>query len=155
MKAGYKHEIFEATMSAVAVTKRGDAQFATAYSAWRRLLRMYPVSERVQHQLICHAFAGTAKASFFKIPSEPKHSDATPEALWKVMATKLYNYTMVRSQRGAFTSAKIESGETVVDLSELLQNLFVDLPELEVAGGDAILQQRFTDALPEEFQVHA
>jgi hypothetical protein len=40
MKVGETHEIFEATMSAVAVKKRGDAQFATAYSAWRRLLRM-------------------------------------------------------------------------------------------------------------------
>jgi hypothetical protein len=33
MKAGEIHEIFEATMSAVAVKTRGDAQFATAYSA--------------------------------------------------------------------------------------------------------------------------
>jgi hypothetical protein len=33
MKAGETHEILEATMSAVAVKKRGDAQFATAYSA--------------------------------------------------------------------------------------------------------------------------
>jgi hypothetical protein len=47
--------------------KRGDARFATAYSAWRRLLRMYPVTERVQHQLIGYAFAGTAKASFLMI----------------------------------------------------------------------------------------
>jgi hypothetical protein len=98
MKAGETHEIFEATMSAVAVKKRGDTQFATAHSAWRRLLRMYPVSERVQHQLIGYAFAGTAKASFLKISSEPKHADTTPEALWKVMAKQLYNDTMVRSQ---------------------------------------------------------
>jgi hypothetical protein len=105
MKAGETHEIFEATMSAVAVKKRGDAQFATAYSAWRRLLRMYPVSERVQHQLIGYAFAETAKVSFLKISSEPKHADATPEALWKVMAKQLYNDTMVRSQHGALTSA--------------------------------------------------
>jgi hypothetical protein len=60
----YTHEMPKATMSAVAVKKRGDAQFATAYSAWRWLLRMYPVSERVQHQLIGYAFSGTAKASF-------------------------------------------------------------------------------------------
>jgi hypothetical protein len=38
-------------MSDVAVTKQGGAQFVTAYSAWRRLLRMYPASGRVQHQL--------------------------------------------------------------------------------------------------------
>jgi hypothetical protein len=81
MKAGETHETLEATMSAVAVKKRGDAQFATAYSAWRRLLRMYPVSERVQHQLIGYEFAGTAKASILKISSEPKHANATPEAL--------------------------------------------------------------------------
>jgi hypothetical protein len=86
MKAGEKHEIFEATMSAVAVMTRGDAQFATAYSVWRRLLHMYPVSERVQHQLIGYAFAGTEKASFLKISSESKHPDATSEPLWKVMA---------------------------------------------------------------------
>jgi hypothetical protein len=128
MKAGETHEIFEATMSAVAV-KRGDARFATAHSAWRRLLCMYPVFERVQHQLTGYAFAGTAKASFLKISSEPKHADATSEALWKVMAKQLYNDTMVRSQRGAFTSANIDSGETVEDLSERLQNLAVALPE--------------------------
>jgi hypothetical protein len=111
MKAGETHEIFEVIMSAVAVKKRGDAQFATAYSAWRRLLRMYLVSERVQHQLIDYAFAGTAKVSFLKISSEPKHADATPEMLLKVMAKQLYNDTMVRSQRGAFTSAKLDSGD--------------------------------------------
>jgi hypothetical protein len=37
MKAGETHDIFEATMSAVAVKKRDDAQFATAYSARRNL----------------------------------------------------------------------------------------------------------------------
>jgi hypothetical protein len=149
MMAGETHEIFEATMSAEAVKKRGDAQFATAYSAWRRLLRMYPVSERVQHQLIGYAFSRTAKASFLKISSQPKH-DATTEALWKVMAKELYNDTMVRSQRGAFTSPKLDSVETVDDLSDRLQNLFIDLPELEGAAGDAVLLQHFTDALPEE-----
>jgi hypothetical protein len=86
MKEGETHEIFEATMSNMAVKKRGDAKFATAYSARRRLLRMYLVSERFHHQLIGYAFAGTAKASFLKIFSEPKHAEATPEALWKVMA---------------------------------------------------------------------
>jgi hypothetical protein len=155
MKAGETHEIFEATKSAVAVRTRGDAQFATAYSAWRRLLHMYPVSERVQHQLIGYAFAGTAKASFLKISSDPKHADATPGELWKVMARQLYNDTMVRSQRGAFTSAKLDSGETVDDLSVRLQNLAFGLPELEGAAGDAVLLQSFTDALPEELQVHA
>jgi hypothetical protein len=97
MKAGETHVFFEATTSAVAVNC-ADAQFATAYSAWRRLLRMYRVSERVQYQLIVHAFAGTAKAPFLKISSEPKHTDATPEAMEK----QLYHDTMVRSQRGAF-----------------------------------------------------
>jgi hypothetical protein len=57
---------------------------------------------------------------------------------------------MVRSQRGAFTSAKLYSGETVDDLSERLQNLSVVMPELEGAAGDAVLLQRFTDALPKE-----
>jgi hypothetical protein len=113
------------------------------------------VSERVQPQLIGYAFAGTAKASFLKISSEPKYADATPEALWKVMAMQLYNDTMLRSQRDAFTNAKIDSGETVDDLSERLQNLAVGLPELECAAGDAVLLQRFTDALSEELQVHA
>jgi hypothetical protein len=155
MKAGETHEIFEATMSAVAVKKRGDAQFATAYSAWRKLLRTFSVSERVQNQLIGYAFAGTAKASFLKMSSELKHADATPEALWKLMANHLYNDTMVRSHRGAFTSAKLDSGKTVDDLSERLQNLVVGLPKFEGAAVDAVLLQRFTDALPEELHVHA
>jgi hypothetical protein len=68
-------------MSAVAVNKREDAQFKTAYSAWLRLLCMCPMSKRVQHQLLGYAFAGTAKASFFKISSKLKHADATLEAL--------------------------------------------------------------------------
>jgi hypothetical protein len=73
MKAGETHERFEATMSTVAVKKREDAQFATVYSAWRSLLRMYPVSKRIHHQLIGYAFAGTAKDSFLEISSGPKH----------------------------------------------------------------------------------
>jgi hypothetical protein len=71
------------------------------------------------------------------------------------LAKQLYNDTMVKSQRGSFTSAKIDSGETVDDLSERMQNLAVGLPELEGAAGDAVLLQRFTDALLEELQVHA
>jgi hypothetical protein len=155
MKARETHELFEATMSAVEVKKWGDAQFATAYRACRRLLRMYSVSERVQHQLIGYAFAGTAKASFLKISSEPKNTDATPEALCKVMTQNLHNDTMVRSQRGAFTSANIDSKETVDDLSERLQNLAVRLQKLEGSAGDAVLLQHITDALPQELQVHA
>jgi hypothetical protein len=62
---------------------------------------------------------------------------------------------MVRSQCGAFTSVKLDSGETVDDMSERLQNLAVGLPELDGAAGDAVMLQRFTDALPEELQVHA
>jgi hypothetical protein len=85
--------------------------------------------------------AVTAKVSFLKISSEPKHADATLEALRKVMEKQLYNDTMVRSQRGALTSAKLDSGETVDDLSERLQNLAVGLPELEDAAGDAVLLQ--------------
>jgi hypothetical protein len=60
------------------------------------------------------------------------------------MAKQLYNDAMMRSHRGAFTSAKIDCGETVDDLSERLQNLAVGLPELENAAGDTILLQRFT-----------
>jgi hypothetical protein len=71
------------------------------------------------------------------------------------MAKQLYNDTMVRSQRGAFTSAMLDSGETIDDLSDCLQNLAVSLPELEGAASDAVMLQRFTDALPEELQVHA
>jgi hypothetical protein len=56
---------------------------------------------------------------------------------------------MVRSQRGAFASAKLEFGETVDDLSERLQNLAVNLPKLEGAAGDAVLLQGFTCPLPE------
>jgi hypothetical protein len=51
---------------------------------------------------------------------------------------QLCNDTMVMSQRGALISAKIESGETVDDLSERLQNVAVGLPELEGAAGDAV-----------------
>jgi hypothetical protein len=102
-----------------------------------------------------YAFSGTAKAAFLKVSSEPKHADATPENLWKVMATKLYSDTMVSSQRGAFTSTVLDSGATVENLSERLQDLAVGLPELEGAAGDAVLLHRFIDALQEELQVHA
>jgi hypothetical protein len=43
------------------------------------------------------------------------------------MAKQLYNDTMVRSQRGAFTSAKLDSGATVDDLSERLEDLAVSV----------------------------
>jgi hypothetical protein len=71
------------------------------------------------------------------------------------MAKKLNNDNLARSQRSAFTSAKLDSGETVDGLSERLQNLAVGLLELEVAADDAVLLQRFTDALAEELQIHA
>jgi hypothetical protein len=71
------------------------------------------------------------------------------------MAQQLYTDTMVRSQRGAFTSAKLDSKETVDDLSERLKDLAVGLPELEGVAGDTFLLQSFTDALPEELQMHA
>jgi hypothetical protein len=116
---------------------------------------MYPVSERVQHQPTGYAFAGTAKASFLKISLEPKHADATPEAMWEVMAKQLYNDAMVKSQRGAITGAKLDSGEVEVNLSKCLQDLAVGLPELEGAAGDAVQLQGFTDALPENLQVQA
>jgi hypothetical protein len=122
----------------MAVKKRSDAQFATSSSAWRRFLCIYPVSVRVQHQLIGYESAGTSKAAFLKIFSEPKHAVAIPEVLWKVMAKQLYNNAIVRSQRGAFTTAKLDSGETVKDLSERLQDLAVSLPELEGAAGVAV-----------------
>jgi hypothetical protein len=44
---------------------------------------------------------------------------------------------------------------TVDDLPEHPQNLAIGLPELKCKAGDAFLLQRFTDALPEELQVHA
>jgi hypothetical protein len=116
---------------------------------------MYPVSKRIQNQLLGCAFAGTAKAWFLNISSEPKHADATSEALWKAMTKQLYNDTMMRSQRSAFTSAWLDSGETVDDLSERLQNLAVGLPELKGAACDAVLLRRLTEALREELQVHA
>jgi hypothetical protein len=72
MKAGETHESFEATMSAVAVKKWGDAQFATAYSAWRRLLRMYLVSERVQHQLMAMRFLELQRPRSSRSPQSPR-----------------------------------------------------------------------------------
>jgi hypothetical protein len=66
------------------------------------------------------------------------HADATPVALWKVMAKQLCNDTMVRSQRSAFDRAKLDSRETIDDLSERLQNLAVGLSHLNGAGGDEI-----------------
>jgi hypothetical protein len=145
---------------------------------------MYSVSKGVQHQLVDYSFVRTAKTSFLEISSESKPADAIPEALCKVMAKQLYNDTMVRSQRGAFTSAKLDSGETVDDLSKRLQDLAVsvrghdrapkgclpissssspmwpkscrwNLSELDGATGDTVLLQLFTDALPEELQVNA
>jgi hypothetical protein len=53
------------------------------------------------------------------------------------MEKQLYNDTVVRSHRGAFTRAVIDSGETVDNLSERLPDLAAGLPELE--GAEAML----------------
>jgi hypothetical protein len=71
------------------------------------------------------------------------------------MSNQLYIDAIVWSQRGAFTSAKLDSGETVENLSRRLQDLVVGLPELGNAAGDAVLLQFFNDAMPEKLQVHA
>jgi hypothetical protein len=75
--------------------------------------------------------------------------------LWKVIAMQLYNETMMRTRRGAFISAKLDSGEMIDDLSERVQNLAVGLPELKGKVGDSVLLWRSTDARPEELRVRA
>jgi hypothetical protein len=55
----------------------------------------------------------------------------THETLWKQMAKELYNDTMVSSQFDAFTSAVLDSDETVENLSKRSLDRAVGLPELE------------------------
>ena len=154
-KPGDVHNYFKNQLSKVAVAKKGDVNFATARASWKSLVGMYPVSQSVQLQLLGYAFTGSAYKVFLVVMADPRNYGCSAEEIWQRMATKLYNMTMVQTQRSKMTAATLAPGESVGDLLERLTELSMGLPEMEGPGGDDALAQRLVDALPDSLQVHA
>lgn len=154
-KPGDVHNYFKNQLSKVAVAKKGDVNFATARASWKSLMGLYPVSLRVQLQLLGYAFTGTAYKMFLVVMADPRNEGCSAEEIWQRMASRLYNTTMVQTQRSKMTATMLEPGESVGDLLERLTELSMGLPEMEGAGGDDALAQRLVDALPDGLQVHA
>lgn len=149
------HKIFLCSLKMSAVKKKGDARLSTAFGAWKKLLRMYPILELVQRQVMGYALDGLSTDPFLKITRDPKNSEAYLENIWHLMVGRLYNETMVEGQRSQITAAAIRFVESVSDLSDRLEELAMGLPEMRFEGGKAFLGQRLTDSIPVELQVHA
>lgn len=112
-KPGDIHDIFQNNLEKVAVKKRGDPTFATTGSCWNKLLRMYPVAERIQHQLLGYAFAGTATRVLLNVTGDVRNCTPTLDGICAKMATKLYNDNMAEAQRRKFNSAVLLKDETL------------------------------------------
>ena len=134
-KPGDVHNYFKNQLSKVAVAKKGDVNFATARASWKSLVGMYPVSQSVQLQLLGYAFTGSAYKVFLVVMADPRNGSCSAEEIWQRMATKLYNMTMVQTQRSKMTAAALAPGESVGDLLERLTELSMGLPEMEGPGG--------------------
>jgi predicted RNase H-like nuclease (RuvC/YqgF family) len=89
MGIGEANRIHKENLSAVAVTKTGDANFASARACWARLTVQYPVSPVHQPKLVAHAFEGAAATVFQKTAAANR--DANARKLWDLMQRRLYN----------------------------------------------------------------
>lgn len=77
----------------------GDASFATAQNQWRALIKTYPVSIRVQKQLLGYSLKGIEKTEYMEVTSEIRNELLLPDFIWSKMDAKLYKISMVSSQR--------------------------------------------------------
>lgn len=72
MKPGELHRTFQAKLEAVSVKREGDANFGALHACWTQLLRMYPLPETVQHQVMSYGFKETAAKIFLQVQSDPR-----------------------------------------------------------------------------------
>lgn len=130
--------------------KKGDTNFGSFYASLLQLLRMYSVSETVQHQFLGYGFEGTFAKVFLKMQSDARNAQCSPAELWQLMAKKLFNSQMIQGQRANLTAAALKAKETVSGLADRLYELAVDLAKMDCEAGDDVLFQRLIDAVPDD-----
>jgi hypothetical protein len=83
-------------LSAVMVSKTGDANFASARVCWDRLIVQYPVDPIHQPKVVAHAFWGAAANVFQQIAAA--NTNASAQTLWDLMQGRLYNTAQVQRE---------------------------------------------------------
>ena len=137
------HKIWSRSLETVRVSRIGDMRFPTARKTWERLRRDFPVSPAVERRLIGLAFEGATQLVFEEIAAE--NLDASAEALWGLLAKRLYNASQQRSQRAKFlTTAWRERKESVEAYATRLRAAALSLPE---RISEEMLAQRFIEGL--------
>jgi hypothetical protein len=76
MRIGEANRLYKDSLSAVMVSKTGDANFASARACWDRLIVQYPVDPIHQPKLVAHAFRGAAATVFQQIAAANTNASA-------------------------------------------------------------------------------
>jgi Retrotransposon gag protein len=150
MRIGKANRLYKDKLSAVIVSKTGDANFTSARSCWDRLTVQYPVEPEHQPKLVANAFQGAAATVFKKIAAA--NTNASAQTMWDLMKGSLYYTAQVQSKRARFTSATMKKDENVEEFAERLRQLSCGLPETTT---DDVLLQRLRDGLPSALKVNA
>jgi Retrotransposon gag protein len=150
IRIGEANRLYKDNLSAVMISKTGDANFASAHACWDRLIVQYPVDPIHQPKLVAHAFRGAAATVFQQIAAA--NTNASAQTLWYLMQGRLYNTAQVQSQRARFISATMKKDESVEEFAERLRQLASGLPETTT---DDVLLQRLRDGLPSALKVNA
>jgi hypothetical protein len=137
MKIGEANRLYKDNLSAVIISKTGDANFASARACWDRLTVQYPVDSMYQLKLVAHTFRGAAATVFQQIAAA--NTNASAQTLWDLMQGRLYNTAQVQNQRARFTSATIKRDETMEEFAKRLRQLACGLPETMTE--DVLLQR--------------
>jgi hypothetical protein len=96
--------------------------FAAALACWRRLCSGYEPSETVRNRLLGYAFSGVAATLFQEVMGEAKRG-IIAEAVWTLMAAKLYTDDMIENQRANFNAASLEAEKTCQDWQSVCTSL--------------------------------
>jgi hypothetical protein len=95
MRIGEANRLYKDNLSAVIVSKTGDANFVSARACWDRLTVHYPGDPIHQPKLVAHAFRGSAATVFQQIAAA--NTNANAQTLWDLMQGRLYNTVQVQS----------------------------------------------------------
>jgi hypothetical protein len=76
MRIGEANRLYKDSLSAVMVSKTGDANFASARACWNRLIVQYPVDPIHQPKLVAHALWGAAATVFQQIAAANTNASA-------------------------------------------------------------------------------
>jgi hypothetical protein len=76
MGIGEANRLFKDNLSAVIVSKTGDANFASAHACWDRLTVQYPVDPIHQPKLVAHAFQRAADTVIQQIAAANTNASA-------------------------------------------------------------------------------